>query len=65
MTFTDSTIAPREYYESWTLIQYCINIKRMTYKQILTDTTSEQNVTQEMMKWYEENKSKRTTSYWQ
>ncbi len=65
VTFADSTIVPREYYESWIMMQYCMNIKKMTYKQILADTTSEQNVTQEMMKWYEKNKSERTTSYWQ
>jgi hypothetical protein len=53
VTFADSTIVPREYYASWIMVQYCMNIKKMTYKQILADTTSEQNVTQEMMKWYE------------
>ena len=50
--FTDSTIAPREYYDYWTLVQYCIDIKKMTYKQILADTTSEQIVRQEMMSWF-------------
>ncbi len=63
--FSDNTIAPKEYCDYWTLVQYCMDIKKMTYKQILTDTTSEQNVRQEMMKWYNENKSERTTSYWQ
>jgi hypothetical protein len=62
ITFTDSTIAPREYYDYWTLVQYCMDIKKMTYKEILTDTTSEQTVRQEMMKWYEQNTSERTTS---
>lgn len=60
--FSDSTIVSRVYYEYWTLVQYCIDIKNMTYNQILTDTTSEQNVRQEMMQWYERNKSERTTS---
>ena len=50
--FADSTIAPREYYENWTLIQYCIDIKKMTYNQILADTKSEQTVRQEMMSWF-------------
>jgi len=50
--FADSTIAPKEYYDYWTLIQYCIDIKKMTYKQILADTTSEQIVRQEMMSWF-------------
>ena len=50
--FDDNSIAPREYYDYWTLIQYCMDIKKMTYKQILTDTTSEQIVRQEMMSWF-------------
>lgn len=52
ITFTDSTMAPREYYDNWTLVQYCMDIKKMTYKQILADTASEQTVRQEMMHWF-------------
>ena len=52
ITFTDNTIAPREYYESWTLVQYCMDIKKMSYKQILADRTNEQTVRQEMMSWF-------------
>lgn len=52
VTFADKTIAPREYYESWTLVQYCMSIKKMNYQQILADTTSEQTLRQEMMKWF-------------
>ncbi|MEI2708915.1 MAG: hypothetical protein V9E96_07855 [Chitinophagaceae bacterium] len=52
INFGDSTIAPREYYDYWTLVQYCMDIKKMTYKQILADTTSEQTVRQEMMSWF-------------
>ena len=50
--FADCSIAPREYYDNWTLIQYYIDIKKMTYKQILADTKSEQIVRQEMMSWF-------------
>ena len=50
--FADSTIAPREYYDYWTLIQYCVDIKKMTYNQILADTKSEQTVRQEMISWF-------------
>lgn len=50
--FDDSTIAPREYYDYWTLVQYCLDIKKMSYKQILADTTTEQTVRQEMMSWF-------------
>ena len=50
--FADSTIAPREYYDYWTLVQYCMDIKKMNYKQVLADTISEQTVRQEMMRWF-------------
>lgn len=50
--FADSTIAPIEYYSYWTLVQYCMDIKKMTYKQILADTTSERMVRKEMMNWF-------------
>lgn len=62
ITLDDNTITSREYYNYWTLVQYCLDIKKMSYKQLLTNTTSEHIIKQEMMKWYEENKSKRTTS---
>jgi hypothetical protein len=58
VTFADSTISPRAYYESWTMVQYYMNIKKMTYEQILADTTNEQIVRQDMMNWYENNKKR-------
>ncbi len=33
--FSDSTIAPRQYYGYWLLLQYCMDIKKMTYQQML------------------------------
>lgn len=50
--FNDGTIAPREYYDYWTLVEYCMDIKKMNYKQILSDTITEQAVRQEMMNWF-------------
>jgi len=52
INFADSTIAPRVYYDYWTLVQYCMDIKKMNYKQVLADTTSEHTVRQEMMRWF-------------
>ena len=52
ITFADSTIAPRKYYDYWTLVQFCMDIKKMTYKQVLTDITSEQIIRQQMMIWF-------------
>jgi hypothetical protein len=52
VNFSDSTITSREYYKYWILVQYCMDIKKMSYSQILADTTSEQKVRQEMMRWF-------------
>jgi hypothetical protein len=52
ITFADGTIAPGDYYAYWILVQYCIEIKKMNYRQILADSTSEQNLRQEMMSWF-------------
>lgn len=54
VVFGDSTIVPREYYNSWTLIQYSLDIKKMNYSQILSDTTNNEIIKREMMKWYNE-----------
>lgn len=50
--FSDSTIAPKDYYNSWLLIQYCLDIKKMTYENLLRDTTSEQTTNTQMMQWF-------------
>jgi hypothetical protein len=60
IAFDDSTITSREYFSYWTLVQYCLDIRKMSYRQLLTDTTSEQSIRREMMNWHEENKSERT-----
>ena len=63
--FEDNTITSREYYNYWSMVKYCLDVKKMSYQQLLTDETSEQSIKQEMMKWYQEIKSKRTTSVMQ
>ncbi|MEO8111442.1 MAG: hypothetical protein ABI594_15465 [Ginsengibacter sp.] len=52
ISFADSTFAGKYYYEWWLLLQYCMDIKKMTYRQVLKDTTGEENVRKEMMNWY-------------
>ncbi len=54
INFADGTIAPSDYFDYWTLVQYCMDIKKMSYKQLLGDTTNEQTIRQEMMNWYNE-----------
>ncbi len=48
----DKTISPREYYNDWLLVQYCMDIKKMNYRQLLSDTTQEENIREEMFTWY-------------
>lgn len=50
--FSDNTISSRDYYNEWLLIQYCLDIKNMTYEKLLKDTTSEQTLTSQMMNWF-------------
>jgi len=58
ITLDDSTITPREYYHYWNLVQYCLEIKKISYTKLLTDTTSEDIIKQEMMQWYIDKKAK-------
>ena len=53
ISFGDSTGTVIPYYKSWLLVQYCLDIRKMTYTQLLKDTTQEALLTQHMMKWYE------------
>lgn len=48
----DSTIAPRTYFNYWNMMQYCMDVKKMTYQQVLSDTKSESLIQSEMMIWY-------------
>ena len=55
--FADSTGAVIPYYKYWLLVQYSMDIKKMTYAQILADTTKEETVRLQMMDWYKWNKN--------
>ncbi len=50
--FSNQTITPRFYNDYWNLVKYCMDIKKMTYRDILIDTTSETKVKEEMTKWF-------------
>ncbi|MGB3586429.1 MAG: collagenase [Tunicatimonas sp.] len=53
ITFDDGTIAPRSYYQGWLLVQYCLDIKEISYENLLDDTTiTGVMVEKEMMRWY-------------
>lgn len=50
----DSTNASREYATYLSLTAYCLDIKRLTYSQLLADTTSEQVVHRQVLSWYQQ-----------
>lgn len=47
----DGTITSREYFGYWAMMQYCMDIKKMSYSQVLSKETKEQNLKQEMENW--------------
>ncbi len=50
--FADGTGTVIPYYKSWLLVQYCMNIKKLTYRQLLQSKVAEKDIQQEMMDWY-------------
>lgn len=52
--FPDQTVSPRAYYNYWMLVQYCMDIKKMNYKELPADKTDGKVIRQEMMNWYKQ-----------
>lgn len=52
MELADGTMVPREYFKYWILLSYCMDVKKMTYQQIILDETSEKSIYQEVISWY-------------
>ncbi len=52
ITLDDSTITSRAYFQYWINVQYCMEIKKMNYRQLLEDTSSEKTIKNEMINWY-------------
>jgi hypothetical protein len=48
----ERTVSAITYYDAWLLTRYCLDIKRMSYDELLADARSEEIVEAEMMKWY-------------
>lgn len=53
IAFSDSTISPREYYDHWLLVQYCMDVKEMSFDELMSDATPEQELERQMMHWFE------------
>jgi hypothetical protein len=54
VTFSDSSIVSRGYYKNWLLTTYAMDIKKQNFLHLLADTTSEQVIERELLKWYSE-----------
>ncbi len=52
ISFDDSTGTVIPYYKSWLLVQFCLDVRKMSYAELLKDTAREAVVTQYMMSWY-------------
>jgi hypothetical protein len=55
--FDDSTGTVISYYRNWLLVQYCLDVRKMSYDRLLKDTMSEALLTRNMMDWYTQNNS--------
>jgi hypothetical protein len=51
--FADSTRTIIPYYQNWLLVQYCMDIKIMSYDQVLKDTLNTERLRSQMMQWYQ------------
>lgn len=52
VTLEDGTIAPLEYFKAQLLVEFCLEIKKMKYAELLQDPTDEQELQQELNQWY-------------
>jgi hypothetical protein len=59
ISFADGTGTVIPYYRNWLLVQYCMDVKKMSYTELLADTLTEESVYREMMNWYKNESSKR------
>jgi hypothetical protein len=57
ITLENNTIIPKQYFEYWLLVRFCLDQKQMTYNQLLSDTKKETVVYSEMMQWYKKHSS--------
>lgn len=52
MTLSDNTEILIHYFKYRLLVQYCLEVKKMSFVQLLQDTTKEETVREQMMNWY-------------
>ena len=54
MDLPDGTGEPTAYYKNWLLVKYCMDIKNMSYTELLADNKTEEELWVEMMVWYQQ-----------
>jgi hypothetical protein len=54
--FSDSIGTVIPYYKNWLLVQYCMDIKKMTYTKVIEDTTNADMIYKQMTNWYNKKK---------
>lgn len=57
ISLADSTSVSHDYAQYLLLTTYCLDVKKMTYRQLLADTTSEKTVTAQLSRWYQQEKA--------
>lgn len=57
ITLEDQTVSPVNYYEHWLLVRYCLEVKSMTYLELLASGTSQNILKKEMLDWYKKRSS--------
>lgn len=50
----DGTIAPRNYFESWMWVQYCLDVEGLTFLQLLEDPRDATDMEQLLNNWFDQ-----------
>jgi hypothetical protein len=57
ITLNNNTIIPKQYFEYWLMVRFCLDEQQMSYDELLNDTKSAITVYNEMMEWYKKHSS--------
>ena len=52
ITFADGSGTIILYYRYWLLVQYCMNVKKMSYDAVIDEAMPQETMWQQMMDWY-------------
>lgn len=54
ITYKDGTITSRQYYLYWIMVKYCLDVKLLSYNQLLNDHSTVESLLSEMLNWYQQ-----------